>query len=208
MGAEIGASGQAYLRAIRLRGINPDVVYFDPDAPAPLLEAEVEQPADPQADSTDPSPALNRMFLIALAAVGLIWIAMLARGGGSAGLFARLGQNPATGQGKRPDQPAPSSDMPLALAGLRRLGDPRQALILLAQTALARAVADNGMIWQRSWTARDALARLPQDQPHLAALRALVMDSERAHYGGQAVSDQQFTDHANRIAPLLYEVPV
>ena len=51
---EIGDSGTEYLRAIRLRGIDTDVAYFDPSAPPPKLDT-TQEPPKPAADQADPT---------------------------------------------------------------------------------------------------------------------------------------------------------
>ena len=51
---KIGDSGTEYLRAIRLRGIDTDVAYFDPSAPPPKLDT-TQEPPKPAADQADPT---------------------------------------------------------------------------------------------------------------------------------------------------------
>ena len=90
-----------------------------------------------------------------------------------------------------------------SLDQILRMRDRRQALVQLARNALTATVAANGILMQRSWTARDALQRIPETQTHLAALRALVLSSERVQYGDREVSEDDFRTHVDNCRQLL-----
>jgi len=65
------------------------------------------------------------------------------------------------------------------------------------------ALVANGVWMQRSWTARDALRRVPSTQSRRDALQALVLASEFVQFGGRPVSEDAFADHVRQITPLL-----
>ena len=93
--------------------------------------------------------------------------------------------------------------VPDNLDAIARIEDRRLALVTLAQSALICAVRENGLLLQRSWTARDAMRRLPQDMSHRHALRDLVTAGERVLFGGRDVSEADFQDHVDQIRPLF-----
>ncbi|MEL6267678.1 MAG: DUF4129 domain-containing protein, partial [Pseudomonadota bacterium] len=57
------------------------------------------------------------------------------------------------------------------------------------------AATRNGLRLARSWTARDALARIPAGWPGRAALADLARGAELAHFGGRAVDEATFQHH-------------
>lgn len=197
-------SGENYLKAIRYRGIDPDVGYFDPSAAVPPLDT-AQEPPKPPADQGDGNFA-GRVPVIAIAGAVLLGILIVfaMNGRGLTIAFAREVENIDRGRrGRRVG--AVAEAVPGALRDILKEPDRRKALILLAQAALLRVVAANGLLVQSSWTARDALRRIPQVQPHLAELTDLVMAGERAHFGGRDVTETEFDGHVARISPLFQE---
>ncbi|MCV6591838.1 MAG: DUF4129 domain-containing protein [Silicimonas sp.] len=201
--AEIGASGEAYLRSLRLRRIESDVAYFDPSAPPPSLDTQQEPEPEPEAERsggavrTGPLPTL-------IAAVLLITMAyLLYRYGG--GLSVSLRGEAENARRQRADGRArfDGGAGVLPLATILNESNRRLALVHLAQRALDAAVTANGMLFQPSWTARETLRRLRGSDGDLAALRALVLASERVQFGGRDISEADFQSHLQAVRPLI-----
>ncbi|POF32638.1 DUF4129 domain-containing protein [Roseibium marinum] len=201
---EIGESGRDYLRSIRLRRIAADVAYYDPSAPAPELTTglQPEPPRQPAADR--PAGDINWPFLVVSGAVlAAILYLFLRLGGRMTVSLKRDARNPGSGRRKaRPEAPAWAEKLG-TLDEILRIDDRRRALVLLARKALAATVAANGILMQRSWTARDALRHIPDRQARLDALRSLVMASERVQFGGRNVSEDEFRQHVAGCRQLL-----
>lgn len=200
---EIGDSGSEYLKSIRWRGINPEVSYFDPSAPPPNLDTKQE----PERISTErEGQELSGRWttgLIAAALLALVLYLFLRFGGGLAVSLKRDTENPMRGRAKGQAETPVWAERLGTLDEILRMRDRRRALILLAQTALAKTVAANGVLMQRSWTARDALRHIPATQQHLDDLRALVLASERVQFGGRDVTEDEFRRHADGCRTLL-----
>ncbi|MBN9673382.1 DUF4129 domain-containing protein [Roseibium aggregatum] len=204
---EIGESGTAYLRSTRLRGIDSDVAYFDPTAPAPDLKTEQQPQKRPGEDdeSEDGSPDTPRWIAGLIAATILAALAyVVLRFGGTIAVSLRSdAQNPGSGR-HRPDIEAPAWASKLSsFDEILRMKDRRRALVLLTQKALAATVTANGILMQRSWTARDALRHIPEKQNRLDLLRTLVFRAERVQFGDRGVTEDEFQDHAARCRELL-----
>lgn len=205
---ELSASGEAYLDALGYRRIETDVVYYDPSAPAPALETS-QQPRPETTDGAgvDISWTERWMFIAvsaaALAAIGYLFV----RFGGRASISLRAQvSNPHRNRGAATQLAEAQARLPGNLRQVLDMPDRAAALILLAQTALAKTASFNGLLVQQSWTRRDALRNLPDDQKHLPALRSLVIASERVQFGGRPVSEDEFEHHVQEIKPLLQEV--
>lgn len=205
---EIGESGRAYLQAIRFRGIDADVAYFDPSNPPPPMEIgqEPKAPAEQPDRKTEWSLGSIDIAAFVISAAVLLAIAyVFTRFGGSisvslgrdAGNIARERGGIARGSGTS------AAAAPSNLASILSLQDRREALVQLAQSALASAVSANGVLLQRSWTAREALRHLPAEQSYISALHSLVHASERVHFGGRDVSEEEFQSHVADIRLLL-----
>ena len=199
----IGEAGTEYLRSIRLRRIDADVAYFDPTAPPPALDTN-EQPEGPGAEAgagrqieLDLPTALIAIAI--LLGIGYVFV----RFGGT--ITVSLGGEAGNAERGRRGRvaSAPDDEVPATLESILGLSDRREALVLLARSVLAATVAANGVLLQRSWTARDALRHIPRNQTHLDALRALVLASERVQFGGRDVTEDEFNGHLSRIRPLI-----
>lgn len=197
---EIRESGTDYLRSIRLRRIDSDVGYYDPTRPPPPLDTSAQPPTE--RDPMEPGEIDLPTTFITTAILLVIGYVFLRYGGGFSVSFRREAENAARA---RRDVPVSGSDdeVPASLDAILRHPDRRQAMILLARKALAATVAANGVLLQRSWTARDALRHIPPDQSHLDALRSLVLASERVQFGGRDVAEGELEDHLGRVRPLL-----
>lgn len=201
----IGDSGTAYLRSIRIRGIDSDVAYFDPASPPPPMETRQTPKAPSNPEEWSFGGGLGGLpLLISAAVLAAIAYVFFRFGGGVSISFGREGDNASRrgdrgGAGRR----GPVAASPGSLKAILRVRDRRAALIQLAQTALTTAVTANGLLLQRSWTARDVLRHLPENQSHIGALRNLVHASERVHFGGRDISEAEFQTHVEDIRPLL-----
>ncbi len=201
---EISPSGQEYLRAIRARGVQSDVRYFDPTAPAPALETR-ETPS-PRSD-TSGSSGFGRLdapaTVIALLILGAV-IATFLRFGGSSRLALSKNITNAERRGRAgsSDLPQDTVDTP-DLAAILKNPDRKAALIALAQLLMSRGIAANGLLLQRSWTARDVLRRIPQDQSYRQELQELILMGERVHFGDHPVSAADFDGFLSRARPVL-----
>jgi hypothetical protein len=205
---EMEPSGSDYMRAIRLRGIDSEVAYFDPTGPAPALDTQQNPVAPPEDSDTsagdifDSNTRITTIVVtsVLLAAIGYLFIRY---GGGISVSLRQQSQNPGRQRrGRRPDIHR-EGWKPGDLGSILNMRDRRMALVLLAQMALAKTVAANGVLLQPSWTARDALRRIPNGQPHLDALRDLVSAGERVQFGGRDVSEDEFDAQVSRIRPLI-----
>jgi len=204
---EIGDSGEAYLRSIRLRGIDPDVTYFDPAAPAPDLDTSQQPEKRPERENTPGEVSLDspRVItgLIAGAILAAIAYVILRFGGNIAVSLRSDAQNPGSDR-HRPDIEAPAWAAKLSsFDEILRMKDRRRALVLLTQKVLAATVTANGILMQRSWTARDALRHIPDRQNSLDILRGLVLRAERVQFGDRGVSEDEFQDHAEKCRELM-----
>jgi Domain of unknown function (DUF4129) len=206
---EIGPSGAAYLKSIRYRNVEADVAYFDPTGGVPRLDAS-QVPA-PQSPKSGPELdgevfSTGRIVVLVLATAVLAGLALLVlrAAGGFTLSFQGDAQNHArarrTGGGARA---IAGPYTPADLASILATSDRRRALVLLAQAALTRTVAANGVLLQPSWTMRDALRHIPKAQSRLDALRELVLLGERVLFGNRDVTEAEFQAQVAFIRPLL-----
>lgn len=204
----IGPSGQAYLDAIRFRGVDAEVGYYDPTAPAPKLETNQTPPPplpEPGQGVTLENLSTGRIIAIVVAAALLAGLAILIyRMSGGVSLSLRGdAQNPARARRTGPAGAFGTTATPADLAAIMAMPDRRLALVMLAQAALARTVTANGILLQPSWTLRDALRHIPSAQAHLTALRALVMTGEGVLFGNRDVTEAEFQARLSEVRPLL-----
>ncbi len=199
---EMGESGSDYLRSIRVRRIDPNVSYFDPSAPPPELNT-AQEPERVREDGERRRIEIDTPSALIATAI-LVGIAYLFfRFGGSMSVSLRSDVENARRAKAAAILDGEGDGGPVTLQGILGLADRRMALVLLAQKALQTAVSANGVLFQRSWTARDALRRVQGDPGHVAALRALVLDSERVQFGGRDVSEDDFQSHVAAIRPII-----
>ena len=204
---ELGPSGEAYLRA-KGRGVNANVGYYDPTRAVPPLETR--QRVTPQAEDQDRERGewtMDRSVttLITVVVLGIV-VFFFVRFGGSMSVSLRSQAEDVSRSEKR----ARSSKMgeldAESLQPIRQIlrnPDRKMALILLARALLVQVVEANGLLLQRSWTARDALRRLPKTQPNLRALQNLVLASERVQFGNRDITEDEFSQHVQDVTPLL-----
>ena len=209
---KVGPSGVAYLEAVRYRGIETDVGYFDPTGAVPRLETgQTPPPKAPKAGAGEGAYSTTRILMIMLAIAILVGLGtlILRTSGNFALSLDGDAQNP--GAARRRAGVArgrADSGPPADLRAIMAVADRRHALVMLAQAALARTVAANGVLLQSSWTMRDTLRHIPAGQGHLDALRHLAMAAERVLFGNRDVTEDEFQAQVMGIRPLMAEGPV
>ena len=208
-GLDVTDSGSAYTRATRFRGINAQVVYFDPSQPPPPLSTnQAVRPENPdgtagQRRSVEISGDDMILYVIvALVLFGTVYIA-IRFGGGLQVSFAPKNRGKSGKAAAQRSTPADSAPMPVGLDAILVMPDRTHALIALCKSLLARVVAGEGVLVQKSWTDRDTLRRVPMSHAQRDALTALVMDSERAQFGGREITEDVFQGHVAGVKPLL-----
>lgn len=204
---ELSPSGEAYLRA-KPRRINANVGYFDPTGAAPPLETRqrvAPQPED-QEDSDRSLRVDNAVLTLIMAGVLAFIVYLFIRFGGTMSVSLKSEAENVTRDPKGRVRAKPGALDAENLQPIRQIlrnPDRKLALIQLARALLLQVVEANGLLLQRSWTARDALRRLPGSQPHLSALRNLVLASERIQFGNREISEEEFQSHVQGVTPLL-----
>ncbi|MBD1546860.1 DUF4129 domain-containing protein [Roseibium aggregatum] len=200
---EIGDAGKAYLRSIRLRGIDSDVAYFAPSAPPPDLDIK-QEPVKPKPERDGFQTAIDwPTGLIAGAVLIVIAYIFLRFGGGIAVSLRRDAQNPDRKHGRSPLATPAWAERLGSYQEIVGMKDRRRALVLLTQKVLASVVAANGVLMQRSWTGREALQHIPATWTQRDILRSLVLASERVQFGGRDVSEHEFREHVFACRQIL-----
>ncbi|MEM7597376.1 MAG: DUF4129 domain-containing protein [Pseudomonadota bacterium] len=203
-GLEATASGEAYLKSLRFRGVDTDVAYFDPTRPPPELDTR-ETPDPERRDlevniSRDQATFLENAIMVAiLLAIAFVFL----RFGGGFTVSLRGDSDAERASGTAAAGGAGFNNVPSDIDTIAGIEDRRIALVTLAQSALIQAVAQQGLLLQKSWTARDALRRLPRDMDHREALRDLVAAGERVLFGGRDVPEGDFQEFLTRIRPIF-----
>lgn len=195
---------QEYERAIRLRGIDNDVLYFDPSAPAPRFDTRERPPPEPQ----NVEPVIfgsSNMAVILFSCVFLFAVAFLffKYSGASSPVLRSDVKNPKRSTKKSKQRNAAYEVDNTAFDQIVENPDRQQALIGLAQLLIYKAVTANELLLQRSWTARDVLMRMPKNSTYLPELRELVLKGELVHFGEREVTEEEFADFAARAKPLM-----
>ena len=204
---EITDSGKAYLEAIGRR-VDSNVAYFDPTRDAPELRTDIRPNAAARRADREPLRILdfdierwqvNLVFGLILAAIAYFII----RNAGSVSIMSRRVRDADSSISRTRSPVADTPEMPKSLSAILANKNRADALVQLARATLARAAQANGLLLQRSWTARDALRRIPRDQSHLGAIRALVHAAERVQFGGYPISEEEFRTHVEAAGPLF-----
>jgi len=211
---KIGQSGKDYLETLRFRRIDTEVAYFDPTAPAPELKTSQQPSTRSSKDETssgrgtlswEDASITTRWTtgLIMVLILGAIGYLFLRYGGNMAVSLKRDAANVGRDRPRGPVEAPAWATKTGSLEDILRISDRRQALIQLMRRALTVTVSANGILMQRSWTARDALRHLPATQSHLDHLRDLVLASERVQFGGRNITETEFRGHVDDCRPLL-----
>lgn len=205
----VSASGEAYLGAVKYRGIDTDVLYFDPTQPAPPLDTNFKPQTAAEASDTSSSTTERERWIIGgVSLLVLVFlVAFVYFGAGRTSVsFRSSAENAHRKSGQvSPDQTPKNGDLP-DLEALLKLGNRDLALTGLAQLALAKCLAANEVLFKRSWTHREALRSLPQTLWYIPDLRVLILESERVSFGHRSISEAEFKALLTRIRPILCEV--
>lgn len=200
----LGAAGAEYAETIGRR-IDTDVTYYDPKLAAPTLETTAPPKVE---DKERPDVRIDGWIaLLGWVVLGLVVLFFWRYGSAISVPLRARAANPSR-QRRSDNSPTDADDAASpSLRAILATRDRRRALILLARSALSETMTANGLLLQSSWTARDALRRLPRTQDHLDALTALVLEAEGVQFGDRDVDESGFTAHLERIRPLLMEQP-
>ncbi|MTI00882.1 DUF4129 domain-containing protein [Roseibium sp. RKSG952] len=205
---ELSESGRAYLDAIRYHGIDSDVVYFDPTRPAPPLETDAKPKPERSEENrswTFSGGSQTTTVIIMLLILGILVAFVYFTAGGTSVSFSKGVENTRRKSRQKSNSDGPDPADQSDLDTILNIPDRQLALIGLAQLALTRCLNANGVLFKRSWTHREALRKLPQTLSYIQDLRALVLDSERVHFGGRSISESDFAAHVARVRPILRE---
>lgn len=202
---EIGPSGQAYLEALGFRRIDTDVGYYDPTGAVPTLDTGQPLPKEGGEGATALEWTGSNALVTVLTVVILFGIVLVVSqvSGGFALSFSGEAENAARAGRAGRVRPLGLGGPPVDLQTILAMPDRRRAMVMLAQTALSRAMLAHGILVQPSWTMRDALRHLPKGQGSLEALRGVVMAGERVLFGNRDVTEEEFQDQLARIRPLM-----
>jgi len=203
-GVDISESGQEYLKAVRYRGIDTEVVYFDPARPAPPLDTRFT----PETERRQSVTLDNRWVVGGVSAIVLIFLVLFVYfgAGGTSVAFGSSAENAQRKGGRKPTGEQLVSEETPDLEAILRIENRDQAVAGLAQLALGKCLTANEVLFKRSWTHREALRSLPQNLWYIADLRALVLESERVNFGHRSISEVDFRSLLDRIRPILREV--
>lgn len=202
---EIQPSGDAYLKATRLRGLDRSVGYFDPTQPPPPLETRQQVRADrAEREPVEVSREGGRVGMMIVSAVILLAILYLfiRMSGGLTVSFAREGDEEDPRAQSRADVAPSAAEVPVAIDAILSMTDRREALVALCKLLLAQVVGAQGVLLHKSWTDRETLRRVAQSHPYRKALQALVFSSERVQFGGRDVSEEELRGHITELQPL------
>lgn len=202
---DLSASGQDYLKAVRYRGIDTDVLYFDPTKPAPPLDTNFT----PQTENQHVQLSADSRWIVgAISAAVLIFLALfIYNSAGKTSVSFRKSSHNARSKGQHNRYNATQEAEEITdLEALLRLKDRDLAVTGLAQLALSHCLAANEVLFKRSWTQREALRSMPQNLWYISDLRALVLESERVNFGHHSISENDFDALLARIRPVLLEV--
>jgi len=207
--SERWVAGQEYREAIRSRGIQSDIIYQS-DVPDEVPEAPEPEPEARENPVTASNPEIIRWIFFAVLAVVLILLVILVvRNGAGIGVSLSKGtkdpparrDKPASSNKSR--KPAPPTPAEAFLQGLLQMADRREALHKLLVRALANSASLTGLRPGRSWTARDVIRAMPEDWPHLPALRQVAGQAEIAWFGGRDVEIKTFEACIDLARPII-----
>ncbi|MBM7066345.1 DUF4129 domain-containing protein [Actibacterium sp. 188UL27-1] len=202
---EIRDSGTDYLQSVRRYPVSTDLTFFDPTGQAPTLDTKLT-PERVERSQEGEMALYSRIIwiLLSILIIGAL-VLIVARLGGAS--VVDLNAQPKDAKSKRRKKGnAPGgigSALPAELSQILQMTDRRAALLELMRTSLAKAADLHQIRLQRSWTARDALRRIPKDWPLHPPLHTVLVAAERAHFGGRDVSEDDFQAHVQDIAPLF-----
>jgi hypothetical protein len=197
---DLSDSGRSYLETVGRR-VDSRVVYYDPNQAAP--ELNTNQRVERRRDNAD-APALpSRHVFTAIAVLFLAGVLFQVwRFGSPVSVSLTSRPSDAARALRKTDGVVDETDTaPMGLADILAMNDWNTAVVELARSALAKAAEQNGMRRQTSWTSRELLRRLPREAAE--RLRPLVATAELVQFGNRSVGQDEFTQYAKDIAPLL-----
>ncbi|NSX53291.1 hypothetical protein [Parasulfitobacter algicola] len=204
-------SGQAYQDAIDGTRLANDVTYLDPNRPLPDLlnrqspDRTIPEPREITSGASEAVAGSARVIIFVICAVilgGIIFLFMKF-GGVSVTTFQKNPDNTARQRSDNDHADVVHAAPPSKLDQIEAITDRQIAITELMRSALVRAAQMNNLRLQRSWTARDALRKLPRDWQHLMALRNVTREAELAHFGDRPVAEDVFQTHLAAMRPLF-----
>lgn len=205
-------SAEAYRDAIQSRGIQSDIDYGSGDVVSLPVEQDspIEQPdTGPEPVTADRTEVARWIVITAVAAVLVFILALFVRNGAGVGVAFGSGTKDLSARGreatvaKAPNKPAPMAPGEAFLQELAAMADRREALHRLLVRLLAQSAFITGLRPGRSWTARDLIRSVPEEWPHLPALREISGLAEVVWFGGRDVDRDVFEDCLDRARPIV-----
>lgn len=203
-------SPQAYVDAMRGRGIDINVDYLDPAGPAPEPGRDLDLPKVAGETETTGFWDVNGLADLIPVTIAIAILAAVVFGAAKYGGVARWSlARPLQAGRRRQDRPGAGAHSeqrePADLPAIVAIPDRRRALVMLLRLALERAAAANDQVIGSSQTARDVLRSLPAGWPPLSSVTELVRLTELVHFGGRPLSESGFQDCVRLVQPILTE---
>jgi hypothetical protein len=205
-GVQLTPSGEAYLKATRLRGIERQVGYFDPARPPPPLQTdhtpEVPETQEETKEIEQRSPEEIRwgvMLISGAILAGVLYLMMRFSGG----ISVSFSSAPQDAKSHRGTSKAPGGVFhPKGLQAILAMGNREEALVALCHGLLGRIVGAQGVLLHKSWTARDTLRRVPRTHPDRGVLQNLVLRTELVQFGHRHIDESEFQGIVSDITPI------
>ena len=195
-------SGAAYKGSLGWSGVRSEVLYFDPEFPAPELTTRARvRDADPVLDPT-PNEAITISRVLTFVILAVILYLIIRFGNFSVVSLKREDKSQSSRVRDREDIRSEIPQEIPALARIREMADRALALNLLLAGALNIAAEAQGMRIHPSWTVRDALRRIPRSWKFRPALADLASEAERVHFGGRPITEDAFLRHYEAMVPV------
>ncbi len=207
-GLQVTPSGEAYLKATRMRGIDRQVGYFDPTRPPPTLRTDrkppppkerVEREDEERETVSNDTVRWSTIVISALILAGVLYL-MVRFSGNVSVSFSSTPQDAKSHRGKVKTQGVVAH--PKGLQAILDMRNREEALVALCHGLLARIVGAQGVLLHKSWTARDTLRRVPRSHPDRSALQGLVMRAELVQFGGRHINEDEFQGIVSDITPI------
>ncbi|WP_208354254.1 hypothetical protein [Pseudaestuariivita rosea] len=212
---EITESGQQYESALGWGGPAREMVFLNPDSPLPDLSDlgninPDSRPVDVEIEDVIPDNPVGvftglriALFIIFGAILALILYLFVRYGGAGAISFRKAPDNSTRGNYTPSDQQSIYERPPSELEQIESIPDRQAAIIELMRSGLSKAARMNNLRLQRSWTARDAIRRIPKNWPYLGQLSDVTREAEFAYFGDRPVSEDVFQHHLSAMRPLF-----
>lgn len=204
---QISQGGGAYRDAVG-QSATTEIRYYDPNRPAPELsldeafEPEETEQRDDFSRSFD-VPRVPAAMIGFLVLVVVIFIIVNTVGAPSVSFSSTNDTRSKRADPQSKAEDAPPPEFTGGLNAIRGIADRRVALHLLAGAALMQAAEANRFRISRSWTLRDALARVPAGWTHRKTLADVTRAAEYAHFGGRNVTEETFQAYFDACKPIF-----